>query len=119
MSRLVLIHSLDPFGKAGLAVFEKALASAQLKANAIGTTPDFRSKEVDAAAETVAQSKPDAVLIYLAPARAPLQQPQIQSGERIHESIAGGRAKTQFWKHGRLPECEGRRGSPTEGGPRR
>jgi branched-chain amino acid transport system substrate-binding protein len=65
MHRLALIHSNDAFGKSGLDAYEKALVSAQLKPGAIGVTADFRSKDVDAAVQTVVKSRPDAVLVYL------------------------------------------------------
>ncbi|MES2509227.1 MAG: ABC transporter substrate-binding protein [Pseudomonadota bacterium] len=65
MKRLAIIHSEDPFGKPGMAAFEKALATHQLKPHAVGKVADFRSKDVSAAVKTVAASKPDAVLVYL------------------------------------------------------
>jgi branched-chain amino acid transport system substrate-binding protein len=65
MKRLAIIHSEDPFGKPGMAAFEKALAAHQLKPHAVGKVADFRTKDVAAAVKAVADSKPDAVLIYL------------------------------------------------------
>jgi branched-chain amino acid transport system substrate-binding protein len=65
MKRLAIIHSEDPFGKPGIAAFEKALAAHQLKPHAVGKVADFRTKDVAAAVKAVADSKPDAVLVYL------------------------------------------------------
>jgi len=65
MKRLAIIHSEDPFGKPGIAAFEKALATHQLKPHAVGKVADFRTKDVAAAVKAVADSKPDAVLVYL------------------------------------------------------
>jgi branched-chain amino acid transport system substrate-binding protein len=71
MKRLAIIHSEDPFGKPGMAAFEKALAAHQLKPHAVGKVADFRTKDVAAAVKAVADSKPDAVLVYL-PATFPM-----------------------------------------------
>jgi branched-chain amino acid transport system substrate-binding protein len=65
MRRLALIYSDDGFGKAGRAAFEAALAKQNLKPHALGVTPGFSSPQVQQAAQVVADSKPDAVLIYL------------------------------------------------------
>ncbi|MES2413985.1 MAG: ABC transporter substrate-binding protein [Pseudomonadota bacterium] len=65
LKNLAIIHSEDPFGKPGVAAFEKALATYRLKPYAAGKVTDFHSKDIASAVKAVADSKPHAVLVYL------------------------------------------------------
>ncbi len=66
VTRIALVHSLDPLGNSVLAVFNEAMEKAKLKPTIIAATPSTTSQEVESSARAIATASPQVVIVALA-----------------------------------------------------